>query len=107
MRFVISGGGTAGHIYPAIAVGRQLESMGHEVFFAGTPAGLEARLVPEAGFPFEAFDVSGFNRSHPLTLVKSGMKALKGSSAAKKWLKDGAQPTETVSRLLKEAGILE
>lgn len=87
MRFVISGGGTAGHIYPAIAVGRQLASMGHEVFFAGTPEGLEARLVPEAGFPFEAFDVSGFNRSHPLTLLKSSMKALKGSSAAKKWLK--------------------
>ena len=86
MKVVISGGGTAGHIYPAIAVGKELESRGHEVLFAGTPGGLEAKLAPEAGFPFTAFNVSGFNRSHPTTLVKSAIRALKSSSAAKKWL---------------------
>ena len=90
MKFVISGGGTAGHIYPAIAVGKELERRGHEVLFAGTPKGLEARLVPEAGFKFEAFDVSGFNRNHPTTLVKSSVKALKAANAAKKWLKEVA-----------------
>lgn len=88
MRFAISGGGTAGHIYPAIAVGRELESMGHEVFFAGTPNGLESRLVPQAGFAFEAFDVSGFNRTKPMTLLKSGLKALRGASQAKRWLRE-------------------
>jgi len=88
VKFVISGGGTAGHIYPAIAVAHELAERGHEVVFAGTPEGLEAKLVPAAGFPFTAFDVSGFNRNHPLTLVKSSMKALKSSSKAKKWLKE-------------------
>ncbi len=88
MKFVISGGGTAGHIYPAVAVGKQLQSMGHDVIFAGTPHGLEATLAPQAGFPFEAFDVSGFNRNHPTTLFKSSVKALKSSSKAKKWLKE-------------------
>lgn len=87
MKFVISGGGTAGHIYPAIAVGKELESQGHEVKFAGTPAGLESKLVPQAGFEFKAFDVSGFNRRHPTTLLKSSVKALKATSSAKKWLK--------------------
>ncbi|MGI6217623.1 MAG: UDP-N-acetylglucosamine--N-acetylmuramyl-(pentapeptide) pyrophosphoryl-undecaprenol N-acetylglucosamine transferase, partial [Coriobacteriales bacterium] len=86
MKFVISGGGTAGHIYPAIAVGKALEDMGHEVLFAGTPNGLEAKLAPQAGFQFKAFEVSGFNRHHPTTLFKSSVKALKSSSAAKKWL---------------------
>ena len=88
LKFVISGGGTAGHIYPAIAVAKELESRGHQILFAGTPGGLEATLVPKAGIAFKAFDVSGFNRNHPLTLVKSSMKALKSSSAAKKWLRD-------------------
>ena len=86
MKIVISGGGTAGHIYPAIAVAHELRRRGHDILFAGTPEGLEAKLVPEAGFPFTAFDVSGFNRNHPLTLVKSSVKALKSSSRAKKWL---------------------
>ena len=83
MKFVISGGGTAGHIYPAISVAQTLIEIGHEVEFAGTPAGLEATLVPQAGLPFTSFDVSGFNRNHPTTLIKSSLKALKGSSEAK------------------------
>lgn len=88
MKFVISGGGTAGHIYPAIAVARALEARGHQVLFAGTPEGLESRLVPEAGFEYKAFDVSGFDRAHISTLVKSSVKALKGSGEARKWLKE-------------------
>ncbi len=86
MIFAISGGGTAGHIYPAISVGLELKKRGHEVLFAGTPHGLESKLAPQAGFDFTAFDVSGFNRTKPLTLFKSSFKALKASSQAKKWL---------------------
>ncbi|MHB8466362.1 MAG: UDP-N-acetylglucosamine--N-acetylmuramyl-(pentapeptide) pyrophosphoryl-undecaprenol N-acetylglucosamine transferase, partial [Acidimicrobiales bacterium] len=51
---VIAGGGTAGHVEPALAVGRALVARGHhpaEVLFIGSRRGIEARLVPEAGFP--------------------------------------------------------
>ena len=71
MRIVLSGGGTAGHINPALALAETLEEQGHEVFYAGTPQGVEARLVKEAGLPFKAFEASGFDRAHPLTLPKA------------------------------------
>ena len=46
MRIVLSGGGTAGHINPALALADVLRERGHEVLFAGTPGGIESRLVP-------------------------------------------------------------
>jgi UDP-N-acetylglucosamine--N-acetylmuramyl-(pentapeptide) pyrophosphoryl-undecaprenol N-acetylglucosamine transferase len=54
MRVMIAGGGTGGHVIPALAIGRQLrDRYGAEVRFVGTARGLETRLVPEAGFPLE------------------------------------------------------
>jgi UDP-N-acetylglucosamine--N-acetylmuramyl-(pentapeptide) pyrophosphoryl-undecaprenol N-acetylglucosamine transferase len=49
---LIAGGGTAGHVFPALALARHLAEGGDEVRFAGTAIGQEARLVPGAGFPF-------------------------------------------------------
>ena len=55
---MIAGGGTGGHIIPALAVARELvERHGAEVLFVGTARGLETRLVPEAGFPLQLIDV--------------------------------------------------
>ena len=71
MLVVLSGGGTAGHINPALALAEVLEERGVEVRFAGTPRGVESRLVPEAGIAFQPFEASGFNRKHPLSLVKA------------------------------------
>lgn len=88
MKIVLSGGGTAGHINPALALAEVLESQGHEVFFAGTPHGVESRLVPQAGVPFKAFEASGFDRRHPLTLVKGTLKILRSSGLAKTWLRE-------------------
>lgn len=85
MLVVLSGGGTAGHINPALALAETLEARGCDVRFAGTPQGVEARLVAEAGVPFTGFEASGFNRNHPLTLPKSIMKIQKSTGAAKKW----------------------
>ena len=50
MTFVIAGGGTGGHVAPALALGEELLARGEDVLFVGTDRGIERRLVPEAGF---------------------------------------------------------
>jgi UDP-N-acetylglucosamine--N-acetylmuramyl-(pentapeptide) pyrophosphoryl-undecaprenol N-acetylglucosamine transferase len=85
MRIVLSGGGTAGHINPALALAEELQKRGHEVFYAGTPQGVEARLVKEAGLPFEAFEARGFDRAHLSTLPKALRTIQKSTKKAKRW----------------------
>lgn len=60
--FVITGGGTGGHVFPALAVARVLRGRGHKLLFIGTREGMEARLVPDAGFEIEFIRIGGFNR---------------------------------------------
>jgi UDP-N-acetylglucosamine--N-acetylmuramyl-(pentapeptide) pyrophosphoryl-undecaprenol N-acetylglucosamine transferase len=74
LRIIIAGGGTGGHIIPALAVARALvERHGAEVLMVGTARGLESRLVPEAGFQLKLIDigplksVSLMTRLHTLT----------------------------------------
>ena len=62
LRCVIAAGGTAGHVLPALAVAEALQSRGVAVTFAGSPDRVEARLVPEAGYEFDAFRSSGLPR---------------------------------------------
>lgn len=85
MRAVLSGGGTAGHVNPALALAEELQARGWDVDFAGTPAGIESRLIPETGIAYRAFEAKGFNRSHPLTLPKALLTLQKSTGAAKKW----------------------
>lgn len=85
MLIVLSGGGTAGHINPALALAEVLISRGVDVMYAGTPGGIEARLVPEAGLELKGFEAGGFNRNHPLTLPKSLAKIQKSTKAARAW----------------------
>jgi UDP-N-acetylglucosamine--N-acetylmuramyl-(pentapeptide) pyrophosphoryl-undecaprenol N-acetylglucosamine transferase len=61
-RFVMAGGGTGGHVIPALAVARELRQRGHEVVFIGTDRGLEAKLVPAEGFELKKIDIGGLNR---------------------------------------------
>lgn len=61
LHFLMAGGGTGGHVTPAIAVARELHARGHAVTFLGTRGGLEARLVPEAGFLIEWIQIGGLN----------------------------------------------
>ena len=85
MRIVLSGGGTAGHINPALALAEVLQERGYEVYFAGTPNGVEKPLVEMAGIPFKGFEVSGFDRSHPLTLAKGLKKLSHSANEAGRW----------------------
>src|SRR5215472_11259395 len=61
-RFLMAGGGTGGHVIPALAVARELRQRGHEVFFVGTDRGLEAKLVPAEGFELRKIQIGGLNR---------------------------------------------
>ncbi len=56
---LIMAGGTGGHVFPALAVARYLRDEGVDVTWLGTRRGLEARLVPEAGFPIEYISIAG------------------------------------------------
>ncbi len=61
VRVVIAGGGTGGHLYPGIAVARELQSRQPDavVSFAGTAQGIEARVIPREGFPLDVIRSSG------------------------------------------------
>ena len=86
MNIVITGGGTAGHIYPALALADELKARGHNVLYAGTPKGAESRLVPKAGYDYASFDVSGFDRSRPWTGVTALHKLRQAEKRASEWL---------------------
>ena len=60
--FLMTGGGTGGHVIPALAVARELRQRGQDVFFVGTARGLEAKLVPAAGFELRKIEIGGLNR---------------------------------------------
>ncbi|MDQ3986939.1 MAG: undecaprenyldiphospho-muramoylpentapeptide beta-N-acetylglucosaminyltransferase [Actinomycetota bacterium] len=85
MKVVISGGGTVGHVNPAVALGRALSE--DEVTFIGTSRGVEARIVPAARFPFETIEVQGFDRAKPASLVRVGVTALKATGRARRLLR--------------------
>jgi UDP-N-acetylglucosamine--N-acetylmuramyl-(pentapeptide) pyrophosphoryl-undecaprenol N-acetylglucosamine transferase len=59
----MTGGGTGGHVFPAIAVARVLRERGHRVLFIGTERGIESRLVPEAGFDIEYIRIGQLKRA--------------------------------------------
>jgi UDP-N-acetylglucosamine--N-acetylmuramyl-(pentapeptide) pyrophosphoryl-undecaprenol N-acetylglucosamine transferase len=67
----MAGGGTGGHVIPAIAVARELARAGHEALFVGTERGVEARLVPAAGFRLEKIRVGGIKNLGMLTKLTS------------------------------------
>lgn len=87
MRAVLSGGGTAGHINPAIATAEALREQGVDVQFAGRPVGNEREWVTAAGIPFTPFEAEGFHRGHPATLVKGVAIDKKSTKLAIEWFK--------------------
>jgi UDP-N-acetylglucosamine--N-acetylmuramyl-(pentapeptide) pyrophosphoryl-undecaprenol N-acetylglucosamine transferase len=61
MRLLVAGGGTGGHVFPGIALAEEVVTRhpSNDVVFVGTARGLEAKVVPQAGFPIELIDVKG------------------------------------------------
>ena len=72
MRIIIAGGGTGGHVIPALAIAQQLKNQfAAEVLFIGTARGIETRLVPQAGFPLELIQVGALKNVSLMTRVKT------------------------------------
>jgi UDP-N-acetylglucosamine--N-acetylmuramyl-(pentapeptide) pyrophosphoryl-undecaprenol N-acetylglucosamine transferase len=76
-RVMILAGGTGGHVYPALAVARELLDRGHEVIWMGTHRGLEARVVPAAGIPMEWLAVEGIRGKGVLGKLKAPLMLMK------------------------------
>ncbi|MDR1467000.1 MAG: undecaprenyldiphospho-muramoylpentapeptide beta-N-acetylglucosaminyltransferase [Oscillospiraceae bacterium] len=79
MRVLLAGGGTAGHINPAIAIGNFIKKMEQDakILYVGAKGSMEERLVPEAGFDFRAIGISGFDRKINLQSIKKNILTLK------------------------------
>ncbi len=90
MKIVVSGGGTGGHIYPALALIRMIKTKHPETSFLyiGTEKGLESKLVTREGIPFKSINITGFRRAVSLENVKTVMRFLKGVAECKKMLKE-------------------
>jgi len=73
MKLLIAGGGTGGHVFPALAIAREWMSRGkeREVVLVGTQRGIEMKLVPQAGLPLETLRVAGLKGKGGATLVKN------------------------------------
>ncbi len=73
MKLLIAGGGTGGHVFPAIAIAKEWLSRGkdRDVVLVGTQRGLEMKLVPQAGLPLETLRVAGLKGKGGATLVKN------------------------------------
>ncbi len=89
MKVVISGGGTAGHINPALAVAAHLKTEKNaDILFIGTEKGLESRLVPKAGFNIRYVEVSGLIRKLTLKNFAVIHKFITAISHSKKILRE-------------------
>lgn len=90
MKIVISGGGTGGHIYPALALIREIqkEAKDAEFLYIGTKNGLESSLVPREGIPFQSIHITGFRRKLSFENIKTIYRFLKGVKDSKRILRE-------------------
>ncbi len=78
MKILVTGGGTAGHVLPALAIATALRERGHDVHLVGSERGIEARLVPDAGFDQTLLPGRGIARSVSPAALRANVGAVIG-----------------------------
>ncbi len=89
MRILLSGGGTGGHVYPAIAIANRIkeEYPDAEIMFVGTAKGIESEIVPKYGYELKTVTVQGFKRKIDFDNVKRVFKLFKGLEESRRVVK--------------------
>ncbi|TAF73044.1 MAG: undecaprenyldiphospho-muramoylpentapeptide beta-N-acetylglucosaminyltransferase [Bacteroidetes bacterium] len=93
MKIIISGGGTGGHIFPAIAIANSLKALQNvEILFVGANGRMEMEKVPQAGFVIKGLNIAGIQRSFSFSSIKKNLlfpfKLISSLLEAKKIVKD-------------------
>lgn len=81
-RFLMMAGGTGGHVFPALATARMLQSKGHEVFWLGSAGGMEERLIADTDIPLSVIQVSGLRGKGKLTLLMAPFRLMRALGQA-------------------------
>ena len=89
MKVLLSGGGTGGHVYPAIAIANKIkeENPDAEIVFVGTEKGIESEIVPKYGYELKTVTVQGFKRKIDFDNVKRVFKLFKGLEQSRRIVK--------------------
>jgi UDP-N-acetylglucosamine--N-acetylmuramyl-(pentapeptide) pyrophosphoryl-undecaprenol N-acetylglucosamine transferase len=90
MKAIIAGGGTGGHLFPGIAVAREIQKRhaGSDVLFVGAQQGIEARLVPQEGFPLRTLPLGGIKGVGWLRRLRNILSTVNGVFSARRILKE-------------------
>ena len=90
LRFIISGGGTGGHIFPAVSIANAIKELcpQSEILFVGAEGRMEMHRVPAAGYPIKGLPVAGFDRKNLLRNIPVLFKLFKSQRLARKIVKD-------------------
>ncbi len=80
MRVIVTGGGTGGHIYPALAIADKFkeEDSNTDILYVGNIEGIEKDVVPKSGYPMAMVDARWLDKSNPWQLIKTGARVTKG-----------------------------
>lgn len=90
MKYLISGGGTGGHIFPAVSIANALREAdpGCDILFVGALGRMEMERVPQAGYKIVGLPVKGFDRSHPLRNVRVVIDLVRSMFQARKIVRE-------------------